>query len=152
MPNVERLKLGLALVRAAHARGGWRQERYRCGTGMCWAGHLATHFGGTWAIADPDYLSELTDHLFATDDEINDGVAYLAGRVDLANAVQFGIEGRQVVTCAQRVMRLLDLDMYAVADFINLTNTIDDLEKITHTIVTEVENGSYRPGPRTWSW
>ena len=32
----------------------WNQETWRCSTGMCYAGWLATLAGGTWLYPDPD--------------------------------------------------------------------------------------------------
>jgi hypothetical protein len=80
-PNVALLKQTLAHIEAHPDE--WQQTTYRCGTGMCFAGHAATLAGGAWMSSNPldDYMvaEDADDPIQVLDKEIH--VKHRAERV-----------------------------------------------------------------------
>lgn len=105
--NIELLDQTMAHIEA-HPRE-WHQRHWRCGTGMCFAGHAATLAGGQWVTGPDDFMSE-----------------YLAG--DSVGDVEWA---------PVRAARLLGLDEDQSDYLFAGSNTIEDLRRIVAELKAE---------------
>lgn len=105
----------------------WHQEAWRCETGMCFAGRVATQAGGRWVLDAGAIDSEL---LHANGNDSSDNIFPVAydGRADNGgNAIT--LEGR-FVSARVRASRLLGLD-YLEADMLFAAeNKLSDPERL----------------------
>lgn len=87
----------------------WKQDRWRCGSGMCFAGHAATIAGGRF-LAD-------TDLLVAEDDDPPEDVGQFCN-------------GHRCVAVGDRAERVLGLTFDDRDRLFDSANTLDDLRCI----------------------
>lgn len=110
---------GLPLLDAAIAQieahpEAWRQDYYRCGSGMCVAGWTAELAGGQWVDADPDG-DEGADMLRP---EADDGPAWAGGPIHVHD----------------RAQRLLGISERAAEELFQGDNDLADIKAIRYEI------------------
>lgn len=101
--------------------GEWNQRAYRCGTGMCLAGHVAITLAGG-KLADP---------------RISDSEALLAEAVDEYDTY-FDYKHRKVTSIADRARHLLG-DAYVPGMF-EASNSLHDLRRYRQQAIEQVAN------------
>lgn len=116
-PNVELLKRTLAHIEA-HPKT-WEQDRYRCGTGMCFAGWAATLAGGRWVIED------------LTDPPPSDEAEYMVAEPEE------GGEAYGKVWAPERARRVLGLTHLQASRLFAGQNHIDDLRRLVGELCEE---------------
>lgn len=109
-PNLDLLDRSMDVVRREAVKGDhgtWRQEMWRCNTGMCLAGHVAHLAGAKWAFPH-------------VDNEVN--------------SFQVVTPDGSVTPVYVYATAALGLNRYDTAELFNSENTLDDLEEIVRDI------------------
>jgi len=129
--NAEGLRVGLAATEAAALRGEHDQHHWRCGTGMCFAGHYLTAVGqDNWVSDDPESpwfetLAELPG------DPLGD--------VWTPNPKCGGVRW---VAPGDRAGRLLGLGSRDEQDLFSCENSLEDLRRIVSHLTERADSGS----------
>lgn len=120
MINVTLLKQTLAHIEANPSE--WKQTRYRCGSGLCFAGWAVQLAGGRW-FSDPD--ATLSEALIAEPDDLTSGTFPAP-------------DGSQrLVWVGNRAERVLGLSDDQSSDLFYAANTLDDLRIIVSELCGE---------------
>lgn len=115
----EAARLDGAIAAIAADPRWWRQGEWRCGTGMCLAGHIAVRAGGRW-------LNTEVAH--------NEADAYLVPEpedapIDVTETWTRPDGCRDGVHAASRALRLIGLPPFEDGGLFDAGNTVEDLRR-----------------------